>query len=258
MKSLYYKEEGDGPVLVLLHGFCETHEIWEEIIPELSIHSRIIAPDLPGFGKSEILPTVTIREVGMSVIRFLTAIEVQNCVIIGHSLGGYVALAIAVERPDLIAGLCLFHSTALPDTEEKKLNRGRVMDFVRKNGVLPFIETFVPGLFFQKNMKKNLEQVYKIAAKTDENTLLCYTRAMRDRPDMTGFLSEFEKPILFLAGEKDTFIEVSSLADQVKISVNGQLKVLAETGHMGMFEATNESIKILKDFSRACFYPMAP
>lgn len=258
MNSLYYKEEGNGPVLVMLHGFCETHEIWNEITPGLVTHFRVITPDLPGFGNSSGLTTsLTIKEVGRNVIRFLTSNGIQKCVLIGHSLGGYVALAVAEERQDLIAGLCLFHSTALPDTEEKKLNRDRVMDFVKKNGVLPFIEAFVPGLFFQKQ-PEHIERIYKIASKTTKNTVLDYTRAMRNRPDMTGFIRRSRKPILFIAGEKDTFITVSSLTEQTQLSGNCRLNVLAETGHMGMFEATEESIKILKDFSWACFHVTAP
>ncbi len=258
MNSLYYKEEGAGYTLVFLHGFCETHEIWDDIIDELANHYNVIAPDLPGFGKSDEIPhSLSLKEVGRVVISLLTSLGIQKCIVIGHSLGGYVALAIAEERPDLISGLCLFHSTALPDTEEKKLNRVRVMDFVRKNGVLPFIETFVPGLFFQKH-PKNIDKVYKIALKTPEKTILAYTKAMCDRPDMTGFLRTFEQPILFLAGEKDTFIPVSSLAEQAKVAFGGQLKILIETGHMGMIEDCEGSIKILKDFALACFHRVAP
>lgn len=258
MKSIHYTEKGKGPVLLFLHGFCETHEIWDEIVPQLSIHFRVITPDLPGFGESKPLSNpFTIKEVGQAVIDFLTKAKIHKCVIIGHSLGGYVALAIAEARPDLLEGLCLFHSTAHPDSDEKKLNRERVMDFVRKNGVQPFVETFVPGLFFQK-IQGNIDVVYKIASKTSKDTVLSYSEAMRDRPNMTGVFNVLKKPVLFLAGEKDAIITISSLDLQSKLSNYAQLKVLNETGHMGMFEDTAGSIKILKDFARACFHPTDP
>jgi len=257
MKPLYYKEQGEGSALVLLHGFCETHEIWENIFPELSTKFKVIALDLPGFGKSDPLSLdFSIKKVGRSVTDLLSSIGIQNCVFVGHSLGGYVALTIAQERPDLVAGLCLFHSTALPDNDEKKINRNRVIDFVEKNGALPFVETFVPGLFFKKD-QKNMESVYKIASKTSKNSIIAYSRAMRDRPDMTDFLMEFFKPVLFVGGENDSFLRVPSLEGQAKLAVAGEVKILAGTGHMGMYEATSQSIRILKDFAGACFHSIA-
>ena len=253
MNSIYYEEHGEGSVLILLHGFCESHEIWEELVPDLSKHFRVISLDLPGFGKSPILkPPLTIREVGSSVIEFIEFLHVQKCVVIGHSLGGYVALAIAEQRPDLVQGLCLFHSTAQGDSEEKKLNRNKVMAFVNEHGVRPFIETFVPGLFFQKN-HGNIEKVHKIASKTSEKAFLAYSHAMRDRPDMTGFLKSFPNPILLIVGEKDSIISTFALQDQLKLIRNGKLIIMAETGHMGMFEDAKESIRQLKDFSKSCF-----
>jgi pimeloyl-ACP methyl ester carboxylesterase len=166
MGSVYYKQQGDGPALVFLHGFCESHEIWDETGPELSSDYRVITPDLPGFGKSAILKSpFSIREVGRTVIEFIETLGIRKLALIGHSLGGYVALAIAKERPDLVAGLCLFHSTAQADSEEKRINRNKVIYFVERNGVQPFIETFVPGLFFQREVKK-IKKVHKIASGT--------------------------------------------------------------------------------------------
>lgn len=253
MGSVYYKQLGDGPALVFLHGFCESHEIWDETAPELSSGCSVITLDLPGFGKSAILKSpFSIKEVGHAVIEFIETFGIQKFGLIGHSLGGYVALAIAKERPDLVAGLCLFHSTAQPDSEEKRINRNKVIDFVEKNGVRPFIETFVPGLFFQQDAKK-VEKVYTIASRTSKKALLGYVQAMRDRPDMTDFLRTFKSPLLFLAGENDSIIPLSALRDQTKASLNGKLKILSETGHMGMFEDTIHANEILKNFAKGCF-----
>ena len=192
MGSVYYKQQGNGPALVFLHGFCESHEIWAETVTELSSFYKVITPDLPGFGKSAILKTpFSIKEVGHTVIEFIQTLGIRKLALIGHSLGGYVALAIAKEKPDLVAGVCLFHSGAHADSEEKKINRNKVIDFVKKNGVQPFIETFVPGLFFQQDSKK-IQKVYKIASATSKKALLGYVQAMRDRPDMTDFLRVFK------------------------------------------------------------------
>ena len=253
MNSIYYQERGEGSVLIFLHGFCESHEIWDELIPDISNHFRVITLDLPGFGKSPTLKSsFSIKEVGRTIIEFIEFLHIQKCVVVGHSMGGYIALAIAEQRPDIMQGLCLFHSTAQGDSEEKKLNRNKVVAFVQTNGVRPFIETFVPGLFFQKN-QENIEKVYKIASKTSKKELIAYSYAMRDRPDMTGFLKSFSNPILLIAGEKDSIISTFALQDQMKLIQNGKLIIMAETGHMGMFEDGKESINLLKDFAKSCF-----
>lgn len=258
MNSLYFKEQGEGSVLILLHGFCETYQIWEEILPELSTYFKIIAPDLPGFGKSKIVKSdFTIKDVAQVIIKLIDEMHIRKCVLIGHSLGGYVALALTEERPDLVQGLCLFHSTALADSEEKKSNRNKTMDFVRKNGTLPFIETFVPSLFYQ-NVQTNTERVFKIASKTTKKAILGYSKAMRDRPDMSHLLKVYSNPVLFLAGDHDTIIPINSLSEQVKTSISGKLEVIVETGHMGMLEDPASSIKILKDFAWGCFHPSTP
>ncbi len=253
METIYYKERGEGSVLILLHGFCENHKIWDEVIAKLSLHVRVITLDLPGFGKSPILKhQFTLKEVGQAIIELITRLGISKCAIIGHSLGGYVALSAAEARPDLFLGLCLFHSTAQADTGEKKINRDRVMEFVKKNGVQPFIETFIPGLFFQKDYQK-IGKVYQAASKTSKKAIIYYSQAMRDRPDMINFLSSFPNKTLFIAGEHDSFISVSSLSEQSKRARNGKLEVLTKTGHMGMLEDSKATINILKDFAKTSF-----
>ncbi len=253
MDSIHYEEHGQGPVMILIHGFCECHEIWDNLISDLSNHFRVITIDLPGFGKSPIIKSnLTIKAVAEEVLERIKSLHIQKCVVIGHSLGGYVGIAIAKERPDLIQGLCLFHSTASSDSEEKKRNRDKVIAFIEKNGAHPFIETFVPGLFYKKS-QESLDIVHKIASKTSKNTIISYSRAMRDRPDMMGFLASFSNKILLIAGENDTIISKSALEDQVKLIPNGKLIVMAETGHMGMYEDVKHSLRALKDFAKSCF-----
>jgi pimeloyl-ACP methyl ester carboxylesterase len=255
MNPVYCEEQGKGPVLVLLHGFCETCEIWADVAQKLSLNYRVIAPDLPGFGTRPILSDCfTIKQVGHAIADLLTALKVDQCILIGHSLGGYVALAVAEERPSMVVGLCLFHSTAFADTPEKKINRNKVIDFVKKNGVRPYIETFVPGLFAQKK-HPGIEKTYQIAYQTSKKALIAYAEAMRERPNMMGFIQKYAHPILFVAGEKDFIIPLSDLTEQVTASSNGKLAAMPEVGHMGMLEDTQLTIEILKDFAERSFQP---
>lgn len=248
MGEIYYKERGKGFPLILIHGFCETNEIWDSFAEKLSPDFRVITPDLPGFGKSPLSNgRISIAGVAAELTSWLHKIEIRQCLAIGHSLGGYVTLSMISQEPNLIAGFGLFHSTAFPDSEEKKQNRNKVFEFVNKNGVAPFVETFVPGLFYQKD-NPSIEKVYSIASKTQKDTLLAYTLAMRDRPESTSILASYEGDSIFLAGRYDSLIPYSAIDEQSRMNAKSDLKILENSGHMGMLEDAETAFKAVQSF----------
>lgn len=243
---------GSGSPVVLLHGFCETNQIWGVFANLIAQRFRVIIPDLPGFGSSELLPVpFTLEQVGEQMWNWLDEQKVQNPILVGHSLGGYVTLAMTHQRPEAVGGFCLFHSTAKPDSEEKKANRDKVIASVNKNGVAPFIETYVPGLFFRKDSSL-IKDVYPIAYSTKAEALTSYALAMRDRPNRRNVLEDFTKPVLIVAGEKDEIIPVDTLMDQAIQLRRGRLCILSDTGHMGMLESTTRSVEIVTQFIGSC------
>lgn len=252
MSSIYYRTMGEGKPVVLLHGFCESNQIWGVFANLLAQRCHLIIPDLPGFGKSELLPgSFSLDDVGRTLWQWLDSISVKDPVIVGHSLGGYVTLAMTDQRPDDIAGFSLFHSTAKADTTEKKANRDKTVAFVSKHGVEPYIETFVPGLFFNKDHPA-IKDVFPIANSTPAATLVAYAAAMRDRPNRRKILDDFDKPVLMIAGEKDQVIPLDTLMDQAIQLRKGRLSILSDTGHMGMLESTNRSVEIVTQFVNSC------
>src|SRR4051812_32476186 len=122
--TLSYQALGKGPAVVLIHGFCEDQSIWSDYIQKLSRDYHVIVPDLPGFGKSspEFGEAVTMEYYARRVHEVLEIVlqAEERVTFIGHSLGGYVALAFAELYPERINGMGLFHSTAFADNEEKK------------------------------------------------------------------------------------------------------------------------------------------
>jgi pimeloyl-ACP methyl ester carboxylesterase len=193
----------------------------------------------------------SIDDVAAAIVQWIQEMEINRPVLIGHSLGGYVTLAVANRIEKLPAGIGLFHSTALPDTEEKKANRNKVIEFVTRNGVKPYIDTFVPGLFYDKN-SSSIPLVNRILSEARAEALTAYLAAMRDRPDSTGVIAKFTKPLLFLCGAKDELIPVETNEKQAKNAQKGTLTVLPGTGHMGMFEAPAESARALALFCDSC------
>src|ERR1043165_252005 len=144
MSSIFYRKLGKGHPIILIHGFCETHEIWNGFADKLAEKFEVFAIDLPGFGGSPLLPTpFSIQEVAVKVRDWIDQVGLQFPIVIGHSLGGYVALAMAKKSQENIAGIGLFQSTAYADSEERKTNRNRVIAFVKAHGADPFIDTFV-------------------------------------------------------------------------------------------------------------------
>lgn len=250
MSSLHFRELGHGFPLVFLHGFCETHAIWNDFADRFAQDYRVIVPDLPGFGQSDLLTTpFSIDDVAQRVIELLTEQSIHHYSLIGHSLGGYVTLAMAQLNPKAVHSVVLFHSTANEDTLEKTVNRNKVIDFVAENGVEPFVETFVPGLFRSPD-DPAIPQVRKMALQTRKETLIAYTHAMRDRPSRLGLLQQYGKPTLLLGGRFDAIITPDSLVD-IAIQTKAELEFLEHAAHMGMLEAPQLAFETLLKFLRA-------
>jgi pimeloyl-ACP methyl ester carboxylesterase len=249
---MFLEDKGTGSALLLLHGFCETHDVWQGIANRLSDHYRVIMPDLPGFGQSPLLPPpFTLDEVGAYVLDKLSSQGVDDCVAIGHSLGGYVALAMAALQPGRIRALALVHSTAMADSDERKENRNRVIALIRQSGAQPFIRTFFQNLFARPHPSQAwlTEQALSIG----DETLIAYTQAMRDRPSRLPFLKNYPGKVLYISGRLDPLIPLDQAEKQVQElgPSRASLAVLNDSAHMGLLEAEEDTYHILEDWLRS-------
>lgn len=248
MTRVFATESGSGAPIVLFHGFPFNHHIWDSVIPGLSASLRVIRFDLPGFGSSERLPLpFSIDDVAQRMIEALHENGIKDCALAGHSMGGYVALAMAARAPELFTHLILFHSTAYADSAEKKASRDKVIEFVRKNGAEEFTSGFIQPLFADARASA-IAVARSIAVQSDGETVIGYTAAMRDRPDRTSVLRQFHKPILIIGGRKDSGIPLDSLKEQAGLSPFIKLVVLEDAGHMGMLELPAKSTSTILDF----------
>lgn len=257
MELLYHQSYGKGQAIVLLHGFCEDHSLFRHYIPALSSHGWVIVADLGGFGHSaHLLPqSVSIESLAMQVLELLDHLEVEHSILVGHSLGGYVSLALAEMQPWRIRGLCLFHSTASADTEQKRQNRNRIISFVEQVGVEAFVDTFVPSLFYEgrrEEFSELIAQLRQQAAKTPQSSVVQVMRAMRDRKDRRHVLATASYPIGFIIGKNDEAIPLESYYSQIGLATHSIVCLLGETGHMGMFERPQECLNFLISFIKQC------
>lgn len=252
MTTIHYTDQGEGLPVVLLHGFCETNEIWHAFEDRLSYHIRVLSPDLPGFGKSP-LPSgdFTLSDIARQLREWLQSLGIEECVMIGHSLGGYLTLAFAEAYPAMLKAIGLFHSSAFADTEEKKKVRNRTLEFVEKHGVETFLESFVGDMFYRKRRKElevQVKEAKRICQQTSKESLIAYTKSMRDRKDRKEVLENFPKPVLFIAGDHDPFVPKEVSEAQCFLPKDSSVHILAHTGHMGMFEREDETLEIVENF----------
>lgn len=248
MTNLFFEQRGQGRPLIFIHGFPMHSQVWTDFRNSFTKSNTVITPDLPGFGKSPLLSgAFSLAQVAEEVIQLVVDHAFGDAVLIGHSLGGYVALAMIEKRPDLFAGLGLFHSTAYPDSEEKKQSRNKAIEFVNNNGAKAFATNFIAQLFWDPKHTA-IEKVKSIAATSKQEAVIGYTLAMRDRPDQTKTLKTFKKPTLFLAGEKDPGIPVESILRQAAECQHPEIHVLSNVAHMAMFENPQEAAAKINGF----------
>ena len=256
-KKIFYRIEGKGKPVLLLHGFGEDGNIWNKQINALKKNNLFIVPDLPGSGQSEMLDgNKTLEDYGEVVKAiadeaiFKKKIENQFC-LIGHSMGGYITLAFAEKYPSLLNSFGLFHSSAFADTDEKIDVRKKAISFIKKNGTEAFLRTMIPNLFSEETKKGRLElieQLFNISKNISSQALIQYYKAMIKRPDRVPVLKSFGKPVLFIIGKDDTVIPLQSSLEQCHIPAISTIHILQHSGHEGMWEEENLSNKFLKDF----------
>jgi len=254
--KITYSDTGKGRVVVLLHGFLGSHEIWQQTVKNLSKSYRVIAIDLPGHGGSDCFGYVhTMELMAKGVKTVLDALHLKRYAIIGHSMGGYVALAFADLFPDNIKGLCLFHSSAYADTEEKKKDRTRAIKVVKGNHRV-YSKELIKNLFAKKNLKYLKEELAfatKIALKTGKRGIVAALEGMKDRPNRDLILKLVDYPVMMIIGEHDNVLPPEQLLKQSETIQHKHLLYLEHDGHMGFLESPRASHKALRKFLRACF-----
>ena len=239
--EIHFEDYGFGKAVVLLHGFLENSTMWDNFIPIFSKKNRIITIDLLGHGQTGCIGYVHSMELMAECVnRVLEHLEIDDALLIGHSMGGYVALAFAELYPEKINGLCLMNSTAAADSEERKLNRDRAIKAVKQNPGT-FISMSVANLFAEDNRKKfskEIDEVKKEALKMPVQGVVAALEGMKERKDRSGLFSTVSYKKMIVIGEKDPVLDYKTVIDQM--SSNTIEIVQFSDGHMSHIENKNE------------------
>ncbi|MEZ4722861.1 MAG: alpha/beta hydrolase [Flavobacteriales bacterium] len=251
--NIHFTEQGSGSAVVLLHGFLESSWIWKDITPSLAKNHRIICVDLPGHGLSDCVGYVhSMDEMADVVHEVLKSIKLRKAVLIGHSMGGYVALAFAEKYPDSVKSLILYQSTAKADSPALKKDRNRVIELAKTNHKA-FIKKSIPMLLRPVNrqrLKTELNALKEEALKTSQQGIIAALSGMRDRPNREVLLKFAPYPVHIIAGDKDPRILFEESKSQAEISERVQFHVIKGSGHMSYIEDLPQTIERLREALR--------
>ncbi len=254
--TIVYKIYGQGKPVFLLHGFGEAGFVWNEPVRFLQSSYQLIVPDLPGCGDSQEIEQQSMESLAAILHRIADAEKITSFILIGHSMGGYIGLAFAELFPQYLSGFGLFHSTAYPDSEEKKATRKKGIEFIRQNGAFNFLKTTVPSLFSPDTSQNNpllIEDFIQKLKPFSSQTLITYYEAMMARPDRTAILRNSKFPILFIIGEYDNATPKNDMLAQAHIPENTYIHIFRSSGHMGILEEPVKANEALNYFINNCY-----
>ncbi len=250
-----YEEQGEGFPIVLLHGFMESLDIWDDLAAELSKKYRVIAIDLPGHGKSSVLePVHTMDTMAESVKFVLDNLNIEQAAIVGHSMGGYTGLQFLKDYPERVKCLVLLHSTPFPDTEERKKVRDEIILQIKHGKKVQYAKDFVKQTFAEDNIEKLVRPIgfmKIIALNTSNDGIIAALEGMKLRPSYKEVLEKTEKPVLWILGKKDKFIPVD-VYKNLDLKENVEIAILENSGHQGYIEEFDRVLGLLESFFARC------
>jgi pimeloyl-ACP methyl ester carboxylesterase len=256
MKTTIYKntkiaftDQGKGTAVVLLHGFLENQYMWSDIVSEFSKKYRVITIDLLGHGQTECLGYVhSMEDQADMVHHVLHELKIRKAVFVGHSMGGYIALAFAELYPDTMKGLVLLNSTSRADSDERKVNRDRAIVAVKQN-YSAFVRMSIANLFSEDNRDRLVDEIEKVkleALKTPLQGIVASLEGMKIRNDREVILHFAPYPIQLILGKKDGVMNYEDNVDQI-VNTKVQLTTF-EDGHMSHIENKEELLVVLSEF----------
>jgi pimeloyl-ACP methyl ester carboxylesterase len=256
MKHIFYKntkisysDSGKGGAIVLLHGFLENQKMWQEFVPELSKKHRIITIDLLGHGATGCLGYVHSMEDNADAVHaVLSELRIRKSMFVGHSMGGYVALAFAELYPENIKGFVLLNSTSVADSEERKANRDRAIKAVKKD-YMGFIRLSIGNLFSPDNREKFADEIENVkleALKTPLQGIVASLEGMKIRKNREVILHLTPYPKMLIIGKKDPVLIYPESREQIE---GTKVKLVTfPDGHMSTIENKEELKEVLFAF----------
>lgn len=246
--KLHYSEAGQGTPVVLLHGFPLSSAIWQPQL-KLSDQYRVITPDLRGHGRTPAPEGIYEMDLlAHDVLWLLDALRIQKAVIMGHSMGGYVTLALWKLAPERFLGMGLIASQAGADTQEARLKRFALAEKVAAEGAKVVVDAMLGRLFAPDTEADDpsIESVRDVMLASPTSGIVGSLEGMAARRDSVATLPEINVPALILTGDKDQIIPLTKADELLAGLPDATLAIVEDAGHMPMLErpdATTAAIR---------------
>lgn len=248
-----YSTFGKGQkIVLLLHGYLETMEVWEEFGGQLGKSYKVVALDLPGSGWSGYEgDVVSIDFMADAAVGVLKDAKVEKVTVVGHSMGGYVAISIAQKHPDMVENLILLHSTPNADSDEKKEARKREIELVKEGKKEVLAKINPAGGFAKCNIKKcedSIEELYETVVISDDNAIIATLKGLANREDKNDIFAALPMNKVMIFGDDDNYIPIDAAkALEAKFSQSVKTYYIEKAGHMSYVEQPDKLLTIFKE-----------
>ena len=248
-REIEIRELGQGPALLLIHGYPLDGAMWSAVSRRLSDRFRVLKPDLPGRPDNPAEPDGSIESYA-DFIQSVAAAAGEPFGLVGFSMGGYVALALMKRRPAAVRALALVDTRAVADDESVRAKREEAIAILRQRGVEPIAESMLPKLLASASIARRdlADRVRRIILRQRAETLISDLQAMRDRPDLTAFLSEISVPTLVVVGGDDVITPPAESEEMARAIPSGRLVTIPGAGHLTPMENPIAVEQALGDF----------
>ncbi len=250
--NLAFSESGKPKPLslILVHAFPLNGAMWKHQLKDLQDVLHVIAPDLPGFGRSKPLEEAPgVDGYAKALIQFMDAKGIASAIFGGCSMGGYILFELWRQAPERVTGLILCDTRAEADTPEAREKRLNTIEDVRNQGTDSLAASTIPNLLSPKTVETREDIVAEVIEMIQANSpvgIIHALQSLASRPDSTATLPEIKVPTLMLVGIEDV-LTPPSLAKTMQAAIpHASLEVIPEAGHLSPFEnpaAANQAIR---------------
>jgi len=257
-RTVHYRDEGrnNTHTLVLLHGFLQNLDVWSSYVLSYLNHLRVITIDLPGHGQTDNFCDVHTTDFMAGIVKeVLNAAGVEQCVMVGHSMGGYVTLAFADRYPYCVKGIGLINSHALADNPAHRESREEVCQTVKENRA-SYIVNFIPSLFDSSRtaaLSQEIKDLCYMCLGTSSAAIIAAQRGMAQRPSRLDVLQRLDVPFYFVYGKNDPRIPIELAVTQTMLPRRSESLLLADVAHMAFIEEREYLKPRLLHFVEGCY-----
>ena len=250
--NIDYRDEGEGLPVIFIHAFPLNQTMWDEQVAAVKNYCRAITLDLRGFGNSDVPDGPYFMDQMASDVRALmSTLDIEQAIIVGLSMGGYISLALYRNYPEAVRAMVLADTRASTDTHEGRERRKKSAEKAEHEGAASVADDVIPNLLARSTVEQRSDIVERVRAMVEANSpqgIAAAQRGMAERRDSTYILAAIDFPVLIVAGSEDALTPVAE-AEAMRDGIQGSdMRVIEGAGHLSNLERLHEFNAILVEF----------